>query len=81
MMTTNPNILLFKPAAVERLHQLKLTRNLLLVDPVVGSLLPGDELLRLEPEGDLLLGVLDGVGTVADVATDILIAVRINSNK
>lgn len=48
-------------------------RNLgLLVDPVEGGALPGDELLRLEPEGNLLLGVLDAVGTVADVAADVL---------
>ena len=46
--------------------------NLLLVDPVVGGLLPGVELLRLEPESDLLLGRLDGVGAVADVAADVL---------
>ena len=44
----------------------------LLVDPVEVVLLPGLDLLRLEPESDLLLGVLDGVGTVADVATDVL---------
>ena len=43
-----------------------------LVDPVVGGLLPGVELLRLEPESDLLLGRLDGVGAVADVAADVL---------
>ena len=47
--------------------------NLLLVDPVVGGLLPGVELLRLEPESDLLLGRLDGVGAVADVAADVLL--------
>ena len=48
-----------------------LSNNLLLVDPVVGGLLPALELLRLEPESDLLLGRLDGVGAVADVAADI----------
>ena len=46
--------------------------HLFLVDPVVGGLLPGLELLGLEPEGDLLLGGLDGVGAVADVAADVL---------
>jgi hypothetical protein len=40
----------------------------------VGGLLPALELLRLEPESDLLLGRLDGVGAVADVATDVLCA-------
>jgi proteasome assembly chaperone (PAC2) family protein len=39
----------------------------------VGGLLPGLELLGLEPEGDLLLGGLDGVGAVADVAADVLV--------
>lgn len=38
----------------------------------MGGLLPGLELLGLEPEGDLLLGGLDGVGAVADVAADVL---------
>jgi hypothetical protein len=50
----------------------KLARNLrLLVDPVVLGGLPAVELVLLEPEGNLLLSVLDGVGTVADVATDV----------
>ncbi len=48
-----------------------MTRLSLLVDPVELSGLPVDEVLLLEPEGNLLLGVLDGVGSVADVATDI----------
>lgn len=43
----------------------------LLVDPVELGALPGDELLLLEPESNLLLGVLDAVGAVADVAADI----------
>lgn len=43
----------------------------LLVDPRGGSTLPGEDLLLLEPQSDLLLGVLDAVGTVADVAADI----------
>lgn len=47
--------------------------HLFLVDPVVGGLLPALELLGLEPEGDLLLGGLDGVGAVADVAADVLV--------
>lgn len=48
------------------------TRNLL-VNPsgLGGGVL--EDLGRLEPESNLLLGVLDGVGTVADVAADILI--------
>lgn len=44
----------------------------LLVDPVELSRLPGLELALREPERDLLLGVLDAVGTVADVAADVL---------
>jgi proteasome assembly chaperone (PAC2) family protein len=42
----------------------------------VGGLLPALELLGLEPEGDLLLGGLDGVGAVADVAADVLVRER-----
>lgn len=44
---------------------------LLLVDPAVLGSLVGNGLTLLEPESNLLLGVLDGVGTVADVAADI----------
>ena len=33
--------------------------------------LPADELLGLEPERDLLLRRVDGVGAVADVAADL----------
>jgi hypothetical protein len=44
----------------------------LLVNPVEGSRLVGVQVLRLEPEGNLLLGVLDAVGAVADVTSDIL---------
>ena len=43
----------------------------LLVDPVDGGRLPADELLGLEPERDLLLRRVDGVGAVADVAADL----------
>lgn len=43
-----------------------------LVDPVLLGEGPGLDLLGLEPEGNLLLGVLDSVGTVADVAADVL---------
>lgn len=43
----------------------------LLVDPVELGGLPGEDLTLLEPESNLLLGVLDGVGAVADVAADI----------
>ena len=43
----------------------------LLVDPVELGLLVADDITLLEPEGDLLLGVLDRVGAVADVAADV----------
>jgi hypothetical protein len=43
----------------------------LLVDPVVLSTLPGDDIVALEPQSDLLLGALDTVGAVADVAANI----------
>lgn len=43
----------------------------LLIDPVeLGSLVAVD-LVRLEPQSDLLLGVLDAVRTVANIATNI----------
>jgi len=45
--------------------------NNLLVNPSGGGLLVDVELGRLEPEGNLLLGALNGVGAVADVAADI----------
>ena len=42
-----------------------------LVDPaLLGGLVHG-ELLGLEPEGDLVVGRLDGVGAVTDVAADL----------
>jgi hypothetical protein len=44
----------------------------LLVDPVELAVLVADDLTLLEPESDFLLGVLDAVGTVADVAADVL---------
>lgn len=48
-----------------------LTNLGLLVDPVELGSLVADDITLLEPESNLLLGVLDGVGTVADVAADI----------
>jgi len=45
---------------------------LLLVNPVVLSLLPALHLALAEPERNLLLGAVDGVGAVADVAADVL---------
>jgi hypothetical protein len=44
----------------------------LLVDPVELGLLPALDLALLEPESNLLLGVLDAVAAVADVAADVL---------
>lgn len=42
----------------------------LLENPSLLGGLPGDELLRLKPEGNLLLGALDAVRAVADVAAN-----------
>lgn len=42
----------------------------LLVDELLHDALVGDDTLG-EPKGDLLLGVVDGVGTVAQVAADV----------
>ena len=43
----------------------------LLVDPLKLRSLVADNIALLEPERNLLLGVLDAVGAVADVAADI----------
>jgi hypothetical protein len=43
----------------------------LLVDPAGLSGLVADNIAVLEPESDLLLGALDGIGAVADVSADI----------
>ena len=51
-------------------HKAQGTSNLL-VDPLGLGGLPGENLRRREPEGNLLLGVLNAVGAVADVAADI----------
>jgi hypothetical protein len=48
------------------------TRLCLLVDPLKVGLLPRLHLAVLEPEGNLLLGVLDAVAAVAHVAADVL---------
>ena len=44
----------------------------LLIDPLGLALLVRNDLALLEPQSDLLLGVLDTVGAVADVAADVL---------
>ena len=43
----------------------------LLVDPVLLAALPVAELGGLEPESNLLVGGLNGVGAVANVATNL----------
>ena len=43
----------------------------LLVDPVLLARLIATELLGLEPQGDLLVGGLHSVGSVADVTTNL----------
>jgi hypothetical protein len=53
-------------------EQAQVETSNLLVNPSGLGLGPLEDLGGSEPEGDLLLGVLDGVGTVADVAADIL---------
>lgn len=45
--------------------------HLFLVDPIVLGRLPLENITLLEPKSNFLLGVLDTVGTVADVASDI----------
>ena len=42
-----------------------------LVNPGLRVMSPAAELSLGEPEGDLGVGGLDGIGTVADVATDV----------
>jgi hypothetical protein len=53
-------------------REIRKVENLLLIHPVVLSRLPGLDLALLEPERDLLLGVLDAVAAVADVAANVL---------
>ena len=43
----------------------------LLIDPVELGALPADNITLGEPEGNLLLGVLDAVRTVADIPANI----------
>ena len=43
----------------------------LLVDPVLLARLVATELLGLEPQGDLLVGGLHSVGSVADVTANL----------
>jgi hypothetical protein len=43
----------------------------LLVDPLGAVALVVDDLTLLEPESNLLLGVLDAVGAVADISADV----------
>lgn len=50
-------------------HRLRYHKDLL-VDELLHDAGVGDDTVG-EPEGDLLLGALDGVGTVAEVAADI----------
>ena len=44
----------------------------LLVDPVLLGGGPVAELLRLKPKGDLVVGRLNGIRAMADVAPDLL---------
>lgn len=50
---------------------MSIRRAAYLVDPVLLGERPALDLTLLEPESDLLLGVLDAVGAVADVAADV----------
>ena len=45
----------------------------LLVDPVLLGRGPITELLRLEPEGNLVVGRLNSIRAMADVAPDLMI--------
>lgn len=57
-----------KSPAGSTLHKKTLS---LLIDPVKLSSLVADDITLLEPESNLLLGVLDRVRAVADIAADI----------
>jgi hypothetical protein len=54
-----------------------LKENLILVDPADSGRCPLDQLLGLEPEVDLLLGGVNSVGAVTDVAADLKIKTKI----
>ena len=55
-----------------RIPDLSRRTDLFLVDPRLLRRLPALDLLLVEPQGDLLLGRVDAVGAVADVAADVL---------
>lgn len=55
--------------------------NELTVDPALLGLSPGVDLLLVEPESNLLLGAVNGIGAVADVAADVLDLISIFSGK
>jgi len=62
----------YQPSKQQNLAAVCVVHNLwLLIDPVILSRLPGLNFTLLEPESNLLLGILDAVGTMADVASNI----------
>lgn len=52
-----------------------------LVDPGIRMVVPRTDLIRFEPESDLVVGGFYGVGTVADVSTNIDAKITSNSTR
>ena len=75
-ITNKTRLLIFEPGDIKPLT-VKLIKagkddgEDLLVDPVLLSRLPGHELFRLEPESNLVVGRLNSVRSVTDVASNL----------
>lgn len=54
--------------------------SFLFINPVTLARFPGDQFLLAEPQGDFLVGRLDGIGSVADVATNLDAHVTTNAS-
>jgi hypothetical protein len=63
-----------KLAADTPMQSILLWRASLLVHPILDGALVGQNFIGLEPQGNFLLGAFDGVTSVADVASDVLLS-------
>jgi len=56
------------------MQSILLWRAGLLVHPILDGALVGQNFIGLEPQGNFLLGAFDGVTSVADIASDVLLS-------